>query len=197
MSRRLARWISLLKIALDKSEDIILMEAEKRLLVLSGDSHPGKLAREILRKNGLDYQVDVASPAGILHGAGGPGLLKILAGYSLKKSRSLAGMLGAKSRIIAIYSLKNLDHSKKTIFGYALKGRKNSGGVLREIGGEVAGRNSVIVPAANSGRLEGFFSFWNVAFTVRQILEFGENKVTDGAKPPKKEAKERVHNGKD
>lgn len=78
-----------------------------------------------------------------------------------------------KFRIIAMvtYSLKNLNHSQKTLFGYALKGRTGQKGFLDQLKGEVVGRNNVLIPIDNLDRIMEFFSTWKVRYEVRKFVE--------------------------
>jgi hypothetical protein len=69
------------------------------------------------------------------------------------------------------YSLTNLGHSKKTLFGYALKGRGKEGGFLEIIGGETVGRNNVLIPTEKLDKLKEFLGTWHVRYEVRNFIE--------------------------
>ncbi|MFH1399340.1 MAG: hypothetical protein ABIG95_04490 [Candidatus Woesearchaeota archaeon] len=75
---------------------------------------------------------------------------------------------------LVTYSLENLNHSHKTLFGYALKGRKGETGFVDTLSGEAVGRNNVLVPSANIPKLEEFLATWKVAYSVRNFLELRE-----------------------
>ncbi len=66
--------------------------------------------------------------------------------------------------IIVTYSLKKLPHTKKTMFGYALKGRDNKSGILHEARGKALGRNCFRVPVENAEKVEEFMEYWKVDY---------------------------------
>ncbi len=82
----------------------------------------------------------------------------------------------AKFRLIVLvtYSLENLNHSQKTLFGYALKGRTGQKGFLDKLDGEAVGRNNVLIPVDNLTQLKEFFATWNVKYNVRKFIELKE-----------------------
>jgi len=75
---------------------------------------------------------------------------------------------------LVTYSLENLDHSKKTLFGYALKGRTGQKGFVHGINGEAIGRNNVLVPINNLDKIKEFFATWKVKYEVRKFIELGK-----------------------
>lgn len=74
---------------------------------------------------------------------------------------------------MATYSLENLDHSQKTLFGYALKGRTKNKGFIQSLDGEAVGRNNVLLPLQNLPQLKEFFATWKVDYEVRKFVELG------------------------
>ena len=80
---------------------------------------------------------------------------------------------GSKVRSIALvtYSLENLNHSQKTLFGYALKGRTGQKGFLDKLKGEAIGRNNVLIPSESLEKLREFMATWKVKYDVRRLLE--------------------------
>ena len=76
-------------------------------------------------------------------------------------------------RLVALvtYSLKNLNHSKKTLFGYALKGRSGQKGFIYRLKGEAVGRNNVLIPLNNLKELEEFFGTWDVRYRLKRFIE--------------------------
>ncbi|MBW2971039.1 hypothetical protein KY320_02665 [Candidatus Woesearchaeota archaeon] len=90
-------------------------------------------------------------------------------------TRQLAeGKLKIKAVALVTYSLENLDHSKKTLFGYALKGRTGQKGFLDTLKGEPVGRNNVLLPLDKLDELKEFFASWQVDFKVRRLVEIEE-----------------------
>lgn len=96
--------------------------------------------------------------------------------YELESMDRLLDLLkkeGIKSRPIALitYSLENLNHSQKTLFGYALKGRTGQKGFLHSLNGEPVGRNNVMIPIENLNTIKEFFATWKVEYKVRKLIE--------------------------
>lgn len=87
----------------------------------------------------------------------------------------LKNNLDSKSgfRLVAMitYSLENLNHSQKTLFGYALKGRTGKKGFLDTLDGETVGRNNVLLPLEHLGQLKEFFATWKVDHEIRKFVE--------------------------
>lgn len=91
-------------------------------------------------------------------------------GLSLKKNKKISKIAKIESLVLVTYSLESLDHSKKTLFGYALKGRKNEKGLLGELKGIAVGRNNILVPYENLKNLEEFLKYWKVTYKGRKLL---------------------------
>ena len=72
------------------------------------------------------------------------------------------------------YSLKSLNHSQKTLFGYALKGRTGQKGYLHRLKGEVVGRNNVLISIDDLDKMNDFFATWKVKYEVRKFIELKE-----------------------
>ena len=89
----------------------------------------------------------------------------------VKKLQSSADSSSVRDIALITYSLENLNHSKKTLFGYALKGRANQKGFLQNLGGEPIGRNSVLLPYENLEDIKEFFATWQVKYEVRRFIE--------------------------
>ena len=82
--------------------------------------------------------------------------------------------LGFRLVALVTYSLENLNHSQKTLFGYALKGRTGQKGFLHRLKGEVVGRNNVLIPIENLDKIKEFFATWKVKYEVRKFVELKE-----------------------
>ncbi len=91
-------------------------------------------------------------------------------GFSLKHNKFICKTLGTESLALITYSLQNLDHSKKTLFGYALKGRKNIPGLLKKLKGSVVGRGSFYVPINKIERIKEFLKAWNVDYKIERLI---------------------------
>jgi len=160
---------------LDRAQDIVILENECVVLVISNDfSIKNKINLELEVKK-LNYTIKVIPPNKVMEKES---IRDILNGYSLKNKSPYSKISGMTLKVLASYTLKNLTQSKKTMFGYALKGRKKGEGVLSELKGIVVGRNSVIVPKEGQIRLIEFFKFWEVYYEIVEMysLEKSENK---------------------
>ncbi len=65
---------------------------------------------------------------------------------------------------IYTYELKNLPAPRKVLFSFALFGRKNSKGLIDEIGGEKLGSGCIFVPEKSSKKIEEFFDYWKANY---------------------------------
>lgn len=91
-------------------------------------------------------------------------------GVSCKNKKPFAEMLKTKSIMLVTYTLGNLNKSQKTLFGYALRGRTNSKGVLDKLGGETVGRSGFIIPVNNFEKIKELLNCWDVKFAVRRLI---------------------------
>jgi predicted nucleotidyltransferase len=92
-------------------------------------------------------------------------------GFSIKNNQFINKSLKTKSLVLVTYDLTILNHSKKTLFGYALKGRKGEKGFLDEINGKITGRNNVLVPTHKFEQLKDFLKTWKVEYTSQRFLK--------------------------
>jgi hypothetical protein len=90
--------------------------------------------------------------------------------YSVKRGQSLSKTLSAESLYLITYELTNLNHSQKTMFGYALKGRTGEKGILSELKGRPVGRNNILIPSSQIDQLKDFFATWQVKYNIQQFL---------------------------
>ncbi len=65
---------------------------------------------------------------------------------------------------IYTYKLNNLQPPKKVLFSFALFGRKENDGLLRQTGGEKLGSGCIFVPEGAHEKIEDFFKFWGVEY---------------------------------
>ena len=94
--------------------------------------------------------------------------------YSVKKGQSLSKSVSAESLYLITYDLTNLNHSQKTMFGYALKGRTGEKGILADMKGKPVGRNNVLIPSSYIDQLKDFFATWKVRYQAQRFLKTGE-----------------------
>ena len=106
-----------------------------------------------------------------------PFLIKIIqSGFSIKNNILLYKSLNANILFLISYDLKSLDHSKKTLFGYALKGRKGQKGFLGNLKGQTVGRNSITIPSDKLDEIREFFETWKVSYSVQKFMRINEEK---------------------
>ena len=95
-------------------------------------------------------------------------------GFSIKNNNLISKTLNAETLVLLTYDLKTLDHSKKTLFGYALKGRKGQKGFLDYLKGNAVGRNNVLIPINKLDELKEFFETWQVKYSIQKFMRINE-----------------------
>jgi len=91
-------------------------------------------------------------------------------GISLTKDKLLSKLIGFDPSVLFWYKLENLKLIDKIKFSYALRGRNEKGGILREVNGEYLGKGCIMVPVENEDEIREFFARWNISFNRRRIL---------------------------
>ncbi len=94
----------------------------------------------------------------------------IFFGYLILDKKYLSEIFGFKPFVIFSYSLKNLNNSEKTRFYYALNGRRNLTGILKELSGRVVGLCAVKVPFEKALEFEEFLTGFKIEFKKEKIL---------------------------
>ena len=95
-------------------------------------------------------------------------------GFSIKENKLISKTLNVETLILLTYDLKTLNHSKKTLFGYALKGRKGQKGFLDSLNGNTVGRNNVLIPINKLNELKEFLNTWQVKYSIQKFLRVNE-----------------------
>jgi len=95
-------------------------------------------------------------------------------GFSIKENKFINKALNVETLLLLTYDLKTLDHSKKTLFGYALKGRKGQKGFLDSLDGSAVGRNNVLIPINKLDELKEFLKTWQVKYSIQKFLRINE-----------------------
>lgn len=93
----------------------------------------------------------------------------ITEGYSLISSEFLTEKLNLDNYTLFNYSLKNLDKNSKTKFTYALKGRRENPGVLKEVEGRHFAPRVVLVPVQETDDFKTFLERWGVTYEEYRI----------------------------
>ncbi len=88
---------------------------------------------------------------------------------STRHGRKIHEILGLEKHTLVTYNLESLNHSSKTLFGYALKGRGGEKGILGEVNGGTIGRNNVIVPEEGTKKINSFMDYWKVKYIMKAI----------------------------
>lgn len=94
----------------------------------------------------------------------------IAEGFLLLRKESLAKKLGFATFMLVKYSLQGLTSSQKKMLYYALKGRRDSKGVLTQIGGELISREVLKIPIESSFKIEELLSMHQVRFTTEFMM---------------------------
>ncbi len=95
-------------------------------------------------------------------------------GFSIKKNNLISKSLKQDIIFLITYDLTSLNHSKKTLFGYALKGRKDEKGFLGKLKGKAVGRNNIIIPCDKLQEIREFFQSWKVDYSVQKFMRINE-----------------------
>ena len=95
-------------------------------------------------------------------------------GFSIKENRFISKTLNVETLVLLTYDLKTLNHSKKTLFGYALKGRKGRKGFLGHLNGNAVGRNNVLIPINKLDELKEFLKTWQVKYSIQKFMRINE-----------------------
>jgi len=95
-------------------------------------------------------------------------------GFSIKENKFINKALNVETLLLLTYDLKTLDHSKKTLFGYALKGRKGQKGFLDSLNGSAVGRNNVLIPINKLDELKEFLKTWQVKYSIQKFMRINE-----------------------
>jgi len=95
-------------------------------------------------------------------------------GFSIKENKLINKILDVETLVLLTYDLKTLNHSKKTLFGYALKGRKGQKGFLDLLNGNTVGRNNVLIPINKLDELKEFLKTWQVKYFIQKFMRINE-----------------------
>lgn len=95
-------------------------------------------------------------------------------GFSIKENKLINKILDVETLILLTYDLKTLNHSKKTLFGYALRGRKGQKGFLGLLDGNTVGRNNVLIPINKLDELKEFLKTWQVKYFIQKFMRINE-----------------------
>jgi len=95
----------------------------------------------------------------------------LIEGRSLVHNQKFSERMGFEGYSLFSYNLKNLNHNDKTRFTYALIGRREEKGMLKQVESISLGKGSVKIPIGNSIIFEDFLKTWNITYKRENILE--------------------------
>ncbi len=93
-----------------------------------------------------------------------------LEAYSFINKKNISDGLGYQNRVLFRYDLKKFNKSDRMRFYYALYGRNNAGGILKELGAIKFAETIVICPLNTSEVMKDFFKSWNIEYIAAHIL---------------------------
>ena len=91
-------------------------------------------------------------------------------GYSLVNNISISEGLGYSNLKLFKYELKNLNKSERMRFYYALYGRNNAEGVLKDLNAKKFSDTIILCPIANSENMTEFFNSWKLVYLEMPVL---------------------------
>ena len=90
--------------------------------------------------------------------------------FLLYRKKYLADILGFKTCTIFKFGLGGLSNSQKTIFRYAINGRRRQKGVLPEVFGEKLGSGAVKIPVENTEKFKAFLETHKIAYKTETAM---------------------------
>ena len=94
----------------------------------------------------------------------------ISSGYLILHKEYISNLFGFNSYSIFKYNLKGLNNSKKTIFRYALSGRRKGKGLLKLKESEQLGKGVIRVPCSYEEEFKEFFDKFNINYKIIRCL---------------------------
>lgn len=91
-------------------------------------------------------------------------------GISLLHNKKLSERLGFESFVMFVFSTRNLNHAEKTRFQYALKGRRNTVGIIKDTKSQHVSPGMVLVPVESSIVFESFLKLWKLNYKKDIVL---------------------------
>jgi len=100
-------------------------------------------------------------------------LFKVLLteGISLLDGKTLRNKLGLDAGSIFSINLVKLPKSKKVLFYYALQGKKETKGLLKNVNGKIIGRSVMFVSVEFVAEFKEFLESWNVDYYRMDVLK--------------------------
>ena len=168
--------------------DILINESTAEIVVISKNSKAVEKVRTVASENDNRWKVShVPADKVFRHDFWS----KYLDFFSLAQNRKILESMGLREMCLLSYDLGSLDHVKKTMFGYALMGRKKGEGLLSKSGGQMAGRNCLLVPASKLDKIIEFLDYWKAGYSLQSLFAKSEdNNVA------RKKAGDKIYNDK-
>lgn len=90
--------------------------------------------------------------------------------YLILHKKYLSEMLGFRTFVLFMFSLKGLSASKKTMFRYAISGRRGQKGILKDLKGEYIGAGVVKIPVAFSEKFRTFLESNKIEYRTETAI---------------------------
>ena len=90
--------------------------------------------------------------------------------YLLIQKKYLSEILGFKTFSVFRFGLIGLSNSQKTVFRYAINGRRGQTGILKEVKGEKIGSGAVKVPIESSERFKEFLETHKIKYKTETSM---------------------------
>jgi len=90
--------------------------------------------------------------------------------YILTQKKYLSELLGFKTFTIFKFGLIGLSNSQKTLFRYAINGRRGQSGILKDVKGEKLGSGAVKIPIENSEKFKSFLESHKIDYKTETAM---------------------------
>lgn len=90
-------------------------------------------------------------------------------GISLITDKKLSEIYRLDAYALFSYDIKDLENSKKVRFLYAIKGRKNQNGFVKDLCGKFIATNAFVIPVQKDREMIEILEAWNIKFERKQI----------------------------
>ena len=98
----------------------------------------------------------------------------IAEGYLILKKEYLSKLLGFETFAYIKYSLQGLTASQKKMLYYALHGRRDMNGVLKEINGQCVSREVLKIPLQSSYNMEQLLKLHRVSYNMEFVMSYNK-----------------------
>jgi len=93
-------------------------------------------------------------------------------GYLVLHKKMVAELLGFKAYAIFTYKLEGLTNSKKTMFRYAMIGRRGQKGIFAQKNCQKLGKGAIKVPIEHSEEFKEFLEGFKIKYKMEKVLSY-------------------------